>query len=116
MAKRVSKKAKDNTPLPFEKQIWDEGKIQFQFSNIKYNSVDEKRVLDIIEHHKQGYYTANECILKIEREIKNSKEPKASPEALPKVSPEVSAKIISEALAKLISPKIKEQIGREVKQ
>ena len=23
MAKRVSKKAKDNTPLPFEKQIWD---------------------------------------------------------------------------------------------
>lgn len=50
--------------------IKDEIGIEFVFNNIKFNPVDAKRVLDIIERHKQGYCTANECIEQIEREVK----------------------------------------------
>lgn len=50
--------------------IKDEIGIEFVFNNIKFNPVDEKRVLDIIEKHRKGYCTANECIEQIEREVK----------------------------------------------
>ena len=49
----------------------DELGIEFIFNNIKFNPIDGKRVLDLIERHKQGYCTANECIEQIEREIRD---------------------------------------------
>ena len=48
----------------------DEIGIEFVFNNIRFNPVDEKRVLDIISRHKDGYCTANECIEQIEREVR----------------------------------------------
>lgn len=50
--------------------IKDEVGIEFVFNNIKFNPVDSKRVLDIIERYKDGYCTANACIEEIEREVK----------------------------------------------
>ena len=50
--------------------IKDEIGIEFVFNNIKFTPVDSKRVLDIIEKHRKGYCTANECIEQIEREVK----------------------------------------------
>lgn len=50
--------------------IKDEIGIEFVFNNIKFNPVDSKRVLDIIQRHKDGYCSANECIEQIEREVK----------------------------------------------
>ena len=50
--------------------IKDEIAIEFVFNNIKFNPVDAKRVLDIIEHYKDGRCTANVCIEEIEREVK----------------------------------------------
>lgn len=52
--------------------IKDELGIEFVFNNIRFNPIDEKRVLDIIERYKQGYCSANECIEQIEREVKNN--------------------------------------------
>ena len=43
--------------------------IDFVFDNIRFNPVDGKHVLDIIDRYKQGYCTANECIEQIEREV-----------------------------------------------
>ena len=51
--------------------IKDELGIEFVFNNIKFNPVDSKRVLDIIERYRQGYCSANECVEQIEREVKN---------------------------------------------
>lgn len=48
----------------------DEIGIEFVFNNIKFNPVDSKRVLDIIEKYKQGYCTANTCVEMIEREVR----------------------------------------------
>ncbi len=48
----------------------DEIGIEFVFNNIKFNPVDSKRVLDIIERYRDGYCTANVCIEEIEREVK----------------------------------------------
>jgi hypothetical protein len=48
----------------------DEIGIEFVFNNIKFTPVDSKRVLDIIEHYKDGYCSANMCIEEIEREVK----------------------------------------------
>ena len=48
----------------------DELGIRFVFNNIKFNPIDSKRVLDIIERYKQGYCSANVCIEEIEREVK----------------------------------------------
>ena len=48
----------------------DELGIEFVFNNIKFTPVDSKRVLDIIEHYKDGRCTANVCIEEIEREVK----------------------------------------------
>lgn len=50
--------------------IKDELGIEFVFNNIRFNPVDSKRVIDIIERYRQGYCTANVCIEKIEREVK----------------------------------------------
>lgn len=50
----------------------DETEIEFVFNNIKFNPVDSKRVLDIIERHKDGYCTANACIEQIERELRDA--------------------------------------------
>lgn len=50
--------------------IKDEIGIEFVFNNIKFTPVDSKRVLDIIEHYKDGRCTANVCIEQIEREVK----------------------------------------------
>ena len=52
--------------------IKDELGIEFVFNNIRFNPIDEKRLLDIIERYKQGYCSANECIEQIEREVKNN--------------------------------------------
>jgi hypothetical protein len=49
----------------------DEIGIEFVFNNIKFNPVDSKRVLDIIQRHRDGYCTANACIEQIEREIRD---------------------------------------------
>jgi hypothetical protein len=51
--------------------IKDELGIEFVFNNIKFNPVDSKRVLDIIEHYKDGRCTANVCIEQIERELRD---------------------------------------------
>lgn len=48
----------------------DEIGIEFVFNNIKFNPVDSKRVLDIIERYKDGRCTANVCIEEIEKEVK----------------------------------------------
>lgn len=50
----------------------DEIGIEFVFNNIKFNPVDSKRVLDIIEHYKDGRCTANVCIEQIERELRDA--------------------------------------------
>ena len=50
--------------------IKDEIGIEFVFNNIRFNPVDSKRVLDIIERYKDGYCSANVCIEEIEREVK----------------------------------------------
>ena len=50
--------------------LMDELDIGFRFDNIKFNPVDSKRVLDIIDRHKQGYCTDNACIEQIEREVR----------------------------------------------
>ena len=49
----------------------DEIGIEFVFNNIKFNPVDSKRVLDIIERYKDGRCTANVCIEEIERELRD---------------------------------------------
>ena len=49
----------------------DELGIRFVFNNIKFNPIDSKRVLDIIEHYKDGRCTANVCIEQIERELRD---------------------------------------------
>lgn len=49
----------------------DEIGIEFVFNNIKFTPVDAKRVLDIIEHYKDGRCTANVCIEQIERELRD---------------------------------------------
>ena len=51
--------------------IKDEIGIEFVFNNIKFNPVDSKRVLDIIERYKDGRCTANVCIEQIERELRD---------------------------------------------
>lgn len=51
--------------------IKDELDIEFVFNNIRFNPVDAKRVLNIIERYRQGYCTANECIEQIERELRD---------------------------------------------
>lgn len=50
----------------------DEIGIEFVFNNIKFVPVDSKRVLDIIQRHKDGYCTANACIEQIERELRDA--------------------------------------------
>ena len=50
----------------------DEIGIEFVFNNIKFTPVDSKRVLDIIEHYKDGRCTANVCIEQIERELRDA--------------------------------------------
>jgi hypothetical protein len=50
----------------------DEIGIEFIFNNIKFTPVDSKRVLDIIEHYKDGRCTANVCIEQIERELRDA--------------------------------------------
>ena len=52
--------------------IKDELGIEFVFNNIKFNPVDSKRVLDIIERYKDGYCSANVCIEEIERELRDA--------------------------------------------
>ena len=48
----------------------DEIDIEFVFDNIRFSPVDSKRVLDIIELYKKGWFTANDCVERIEREVK----------------------------------------------
>ena len=50
----------------------DEIGIEFVFNNIRFNPVDSKRLLDIIEHYKDGRCTANVCIEQIERELRDA--------------------------------------------
>ena len=53
-----------------EKQIWDEGEIQFVFHNMKFNPVECKEIEHIISLYKKGIYTEKMCIEKIEERIK----------------------------------------------
>ncbi|MBQ5825145.1 MAG: hypothetical protein IIW48_10125 [Clostridia bacterium] len=50
----------------------DEIGIEFVFNNIKFNPIDAKRVLDIIERYKGGHCSASACIEEIEREIRDA--------------------------------------------
>ena len=50
----------------------DEIGIEFVFNNIKFVPVDSKRVLDIIQRHRDGYCTANVCIEQIEKELRDA--------------------------------------------
>lgn len=50
----------------------DEIGIEFVFNNIKFVPVDSKRVLDIIQRHRDGYCTANACLEEIERELRDA--------------------------------------------
>ena len=62
--RRISRKDMQDT-------LKDEIGIEFVFNNIKFNPVDSKRVLDIIERYKDGRCTANVCIEQIERELRD---------------------------------------------
>ena len=53
----------------FRDVLKDENNIEFCFDNIKFNPIDAKRVLDIIQRYTDGYCTANECIEEIKHEV-----------------------------------------------